>query len=374
MTQVSSGPVTAFAPGRINLIGEHTDYNEGWVLPAAIRQGITFSVEPNGKVDSGWIRADDLGETIFFDLSSWTPKPGSWENYVLGLCRQIRMHGGTVGGFHAHFSGTVPIGAGLSSSAALLCASALAIDHCFGLDFPREKWMTLTQATEHRYVGTQCGLMDMFASLFGRPNHVMWFDCRNISHKYIPLHLGNYQLLLVDTRVSHQLAGSEYNTRRRECEEALAVIRTAFPEICTLRDVTLEMLAQCRNSLPENLVHRAKYVIEENARVFQAVQCLEKGDMAGLGKCLLDTHTGLRDDYAVSCPELDFLVGFAARSPEALGARMMGGGFGGCTLHLVEKNSKEGYLARIQEAFFGHFGMLPPAYPVEASAGAHLLA
>ena len=365
--------VTAFAPGRINLIGEHTDYNNGFVLPAAIKQKITFSVTPNTSESSGTITALDLGETISFDLNHLTPISHSWSNYVLGLCHEIIKSGSKLTGFDCSFGGDIPIGAGLSSSAALLCSAAKALDKCFHLNKSKEEWMYLTQKAEHHFVGTNCGLMDMFASLHGKENHLMLFDCQHITFQYVPFDLKNFHLILLNTQVSHQLASSEYNTRRKECEEVVSDIRNNGADISSLRDVSMDMLNKNRKSLSDTIFKRAKYVIEENARVLEAVYNLEKGDIKSLGELLYETHYGLKNDYEVSCPELDFLVSFTENMPEVAGARMMGGGFGGCTLNLVEKDASTAFLSKMKEAYFNAFGIELPHYFVEPSDGATLL-
>ncbi len=366
--------ITAFAPGRINLIGEHTDYNNGFVLPAAIKQKITFNVSSNGHKNNCQITATDLGETILFDLQHLSPVPDSWSNYVVGLCDEIIKAGGNLSGFDATFGGDIPIGAGLSSSAALLCSAAIALDKCFSLGKSREEWMYLTQKAEHHFVGTQCGLMDMFASLHGKKNHLMHFDCQHISFDYVPFDLKNYDLILLNTQVSHQLASSEYNTRRKECEEVVRVLRENGKDIFTLRDVPMDLLQEFKPKLAEKEFKRAKYVIDENARVLKAIEYLENGEIKLLGELLYATHSGLKNEYEVSCQELDFLVSFTENIPEVAGARMMGGGFGGCTLNLVEKETSSIFLKRIKEAYKKEYGMELPHYFVEPSEGATLIA
>jgi len=366
--------ISAFAPGRINLIGEHTDYNNGFVLPAAIEQKITFNVTPNGHKNRCQITAIDLGETISFDLNQLSPIPQSWSNYVVGLCDEIIKSGAIISGFDASFGGDIPIGAGLSSSAALLCSTAIALDKCFNLNKSREEWMYLTQKAEHHFVGTKCGLMDMFASLHGKKNHLMLFDCQHISFEYVPFDLKNYDLILLNTQVSHQLASSEYNTRRKECEEVVNIMGESRKDIFTLRDVSIDLLNEYKPKLSEKVFKRARYVIEENARVLKAIEYLGKGEINLLGELLYATHYGLKNDYEVSCQELDFLVAFTENIPAVSGARMMGGGFGGCTLNLVKKDASSSFLKLIKEAYRKEFTIELPHYFVEPSAGATLLA
>lgn len=366
--------ISAFAPGRINLIGEHTDYNNGFVLPAAIKQKITFNVTPNGHKNQCRITATDLAETIFFDLNQLAPIPHSWSNYVVGLCDEIIKAGGNISGFDATFSGDIPIGAGLSSSAALLCSAAIAINECFNLKKSREEWMYLTQKAEHHFVGTNCGLMDMFASLYGKENHLILFDCQHISFEYVPFDLINYDLILLNTLVSHQLASSEYNTRRKECEEVVNVIGASRKDIFSLRDVSFELLNEFKPKLSEKVFKRARYVIEENTRVLKAMEHLENKEFNSLGELLYATHAGLKNDYEVSCQELDFLVAFTENIPDVAGARMMGGGFGGCTLNMVKKNTSNSFIQKIKDAYKNEYGAELPHYFVEPSAGATLIA
>jgi len=366
--------ITSIAPGRINLIGEHTDYNNGFVLPAAIKQKITFNITPNGHKSNCQITATDLGETISFDLQNLSPIPGSWSNYVVGLCDEIIKTRGVITGFNASFSGDIPIGAGLSSSAALLCSAAIALDKCFNLGKSKEEWMFLTQKAEHHFVGTQCGLMDMFASLHGKKNHLMHFDCQHISFEYVPFDLKNYDLILLNTQVSHHLASSEYNTRRKECEEVVHVIRENKKDIFTLRDISFDLLHEFKSKLRDKVCKRALYVIEENARVLKAIEYLREGKIELLGELLYETHYGLKNEYEVSCQELDFLVSFTENIPEVAGARMMGGGFGGCTLNLIEKKASSIFLKQIKDAYKMEYGIDLPHYFVEPSEGAMLIA
>jgi galactokinase len=373
MGSAKSQMISAFAPGRINLIGEHTDYNNGFVLPAAIEQKIIFNVTPNGHKNHCQITATDLGETISFDLQHLNPIPHSWSNYVVGLCDEIIKAGGNLSGFDATFGGDIPIGAGLSSSAALLCSAGIALDKCFNLKMSREEWMYLTQKAEHHFVGTKCGLMDMFASLHGKKNHLMLFDCQHISFDYVPFDLKNYELILLNTQVSHQLASSAYNTRRKECEEVVNVMSESTKDIFSLRDVSIDLLNEFKPKLSEKVFKRARYVIEENARVLKAVEYLGKSEINSLGELLYATHSGLKNDYEVSCQELDFLVAFTENIPDVAGARMMGGGFGGCTLNLVEKDASNSFLEQIKDAYRKAYGIELPHYFVEPSAGATLL-
>jgi galactokinase len=234
--------------------------------------------------------------------------------------------------------------------------------------------MYITQKAEHHFVGTNCGLMDMFASLHGKKHHLMLFDCRQITFEYVPFHLKNYELILLNTGVSHQLATSEYNTRRKECEEVIRVIRESQQDISSLRDVSIDLLREYKDQLSGKMYRRAHYVIEENARVLKAVSCLENGDIGALGALLYASHSGLKNEYEVSCQELDFLVSFTEERPEVAGARMMGGGFGGCTLNLVERDASHSFLHQVKAAYQNEFGAELPHYAVEPSEGASLIA
>jgi len=356
------------APGRINLLGEHTDYNEGFVLPAALGQQMVFTFEKNGSPDQCRITSTTLGTTMVADLGHLRAS-GGWENYISGVLGELLKRSGKLEGFDVEFKSDIPPGTGLSSSAALECGLAFGLNILFELGLSPLELIRLSQEAEHNFVGTQCGIMDQFTCVMGRKNHFILLDCRDLQHRYIPADLGDCSLLLMGSGIKHALAESAYNDRRAECQRGVALLRETFPEIRSLRDATAEHLKALTDSLPNTLKKRCRYVIEENARVLQAVQALEDRDMESLGALLSQSHQGLRDDYQVSCPEVDFLVDTALSLPGVLGARIMGGGFGGCSLNLVRSEAVESVQARLCEAYRESFGREAEPLEVRISDG-----
>ena len=357
------------SPGRINLIGEHIDYNHGFVLPAAIDKFIEVAI---GKRSDGAIHmvALDLGETIILPIDNLRPHATPWVNYIIGVVDQVlnMTHATTnnfivtdnktpstkinlptnetklAAGFDICIQGNIPLGAGLSSSAAVECAVLFALNELYNLLLTKMQLALMAQSAEHKFAGVHCGLMDMFTSLHGQKNKAILLDCDSLAFTYYPLALNDYSIVLLDTQIKHALASSEYNTRRLECEQGLKLIQEKYPAIRTFRDISLE---QVEASLVSNDVNgskvyqRCKYVVEEMQRVQLAVQDLEKGNMQAFGKKMFETHKGLSSLYEVSCPELDFLVEAVAHNENVLGARMMGGGFGGCTINIIKKSAVE---------------------------------
>jgi len=347
------------SPGRINLIGEHTDYNHGFVLPAAIDKYIEVAI---GKRTDGAIHmvALDLGETIILPINNLSPHATQWVNYIIGVVDQVfnskennvdSIENNTplnetklVAGFNICVQGNIPLGAGLSSSAAVECAVLFALNELYGLSFSRMQMALMAQAAEHIFAGVKCGIMDMFASLHGQKNKAILLDCDSLAFTYYPIELNDYSIVLFDTQIKHALASSEYNTRRLECEQGLKIIQEKYASVKTFRDISLEQVEVCLASKDVSglkVYQRCKYVVEEILRVQLAVQDLEKGDMQAFGKKMFETHTGLSNLYEVSCPELDFLVEAVANNENVLGARMMGGGFGGCTINIIKKTAVE---------------------------------
>jgi len=331
------------SPGRINLIGEHTDYNHGFVLPAAIDKYIEVAI---GKRTDGAIHmvALDLGETIILPIDNLTPHATQWVNYIIGVVDQAfnRMKATNetklAAGFNICIQGNIPLGAGLSSSAALECAVLFALNELYNLSLSRMQMALMAQAAEHRFAGVKCGIMDMFASLHGQKNKAILLDCESLAFTYYPIELKDYSIVLFDTQIKHALASSEYNNRRLECEQGLKIIQEKYAFVKTFRDISLEQVEEC---LASKVYQRCKYVVEEIARVQLAVKDLAKGDMQAFGKKMFETHEGLSKLYEVSCPELDFLVEAVASNENVLGARMMGGGFGGCTINIIKKTAVE---------------------------------
>ena len=357
------------APGRINLIGEHTDYNEGFVLPAAIDKKIHLAIRPAAK-RVAHIVSVDFDESIEVPLDGPQPNLPHWALYPYGVVREMQADGHTTGGFDAVFGGDIPTGAGLSSSAAIESAFASALHALFMLKADRFALAKTGQRAEHNYVGVRCGIMDQFASFFGKEDHVIRLDCRSLEHAYYPLDLEDYRLLLIDTRVKHSLASSAYNTRRQQCEKGVEVLQKKYHEVKSLRDASLEMLNEHKALLGEEVWKRCTYVVEENQRVLNACEALLEGDIKKLGDLMYLSHSGLQEKYEVSCKELDLLVEIAAETPGVIGSRMMGGGFGGCTINLVSKSSMDTFRNKASDTFLKAFGHQPLFYDVHTADGA----
>ena len=341
------------SPGRVNIIGEHTDYNEGFVLPAAIDKAAYVAIAKRAD-DKVGMYATAFQEDFEISLQEIKTTTLGWPNYILGVIDQIQKSGVTLGGFNLLIDGDIPIGAGLSSSAALECATLFAITELFGLQFTKTQMAYMAQKAEHNFAGVNCGLMDMFASLFGKEGHVIKLDCRSLEYEYVPLEIKGYKILLLNTNVKHQLSSSEYNTRRIQCEQGITWIQQQEPTVNSLRDATIEMLE--KYVLPKDalIYNRCKYVVEENARLLSACADLQNGNIEALGEKMFATHEGLKSLYEVSCPELDFLVDQVKGHPAVLGARMMGGGFGGCTINIVKEQAIESLVASLQPLYEKH--------------------
>ena len=352
------------APGRFNLIGEHTDYNGGFVFPGAIDKAIMAEIRPNGT-DRVKLYSIDLDASAEFGLNEEDAPKEQWARYVFGVCREIIKRGGKVEGFDAVFSGNVPLGAGLSSSAALESCFAFALNDLFNDNkFNRMELARIGQSTEHNYCGVNCGIMDQFASCHGKKDNLMRLDCRSGEFEYFPFKLDGYKLVLVDSRVKHELVDSPYNKRRESCER---VARHLGVE--TLRDADMAMLEAAKGELSHEDYMRAKYVIEEKQRVLDVCDALLKGDYDTVGRCMYATHDGLSKDYEVSCEELDFLND-VARECGVTGSRIMGGGFGGCTVNLVKDDLYDNFIATVKARFNEKYGHEPQIYPVIVSDGA----
>jgi galactokinase len=367
-------PLLCSAPGRINLIGEHTDYNEGFVLPAAINLHVYLAIGKAGKPGYCRLYAVDFDDSHECALADIAPGAMSgWPSYVLGVAGELRRAGHAVEAFDCVFSGDLPLGAGLSSSAALECAAAVGMNALFALGLDPPTLARHAQAAEHHYAGVRCGIMDQFASMMGRADAAILLDCRDLNYQYVPLELGDFALALCDTQVKHALAVSEYNTRRAECEESLARLRTAAPQLEALRDVSVDMLRRHRALLTDALFDRVWHVVSENIRTLEATEALRAGDMPRLGGLMYASHDSLRRLYQVSCPELDFLVDATHKMDYVAGARMMGGGFGGCTLNLVRRSELSRFSKDIASAYLHTFGQTPPVYLVRPGEGARIV-
>lgn len=364
-------PEVYTAPGRINLIGEHTDYNGSFVFPGAVDKGITAAIRLNGtnKVRAYALDLDEYSEFGFNEED--IPKEG-WAKYIFGVCREIIKRGGKIEGFDTVFSGNVPLGAGMSSSAALECTYAYALNDMLNLGIDKFELAKIGQATEHHYVGVKCGIMDQFISLFGKKGHLVRLDCKTMEYEYFPFDPQGYKLVLLDTQVKHELASSAYNKRRESCERAAEAIRKNHPEVQFLRDADMNMLNEVKNAISEEDYMRAKYVIEETQRVLDVSDALKKGDYETVGKKMYETHEGMSKLYEVSCEELDFLNDIAKKSG-VTGSRVMGGGFGGCTINLVKDELHDEFIEEANTQFKNKFGYEPKVYDVVISDGARKL-
>jgi len=356
------------SPGRINLIGEHIDYNNGFVLPAGIDKEIAFLITPN-QTDSFNLYSIDQNEEVSFTLTNYNTIKAGWARYVIGVIDQLLKAGHSVGGFNCVFGGDVPLGAGLSSSAALECASLFALNKCFDLGLSRKQIVLMAQKAENEFVGVNCGIMDQFASVFAEEKHALKLDCRDLSYQSYKIEFGDYSLLLVDSLVKHNLGATEYNVRRKECEEAVKALNRQFPEINSLRDAHLNHLKSIKPQISEKVYERARFVIEEITRVDQACEAIEANNLAELGRLIYASHDGLQNQYEVSCEELDFLVDFTRDKEGILGSRMMGGGFGGCTINLIHSDYQERFSNEVSEAYFKEFGKRPRVYAVKTANG-----
>ena len=362
-------PLVVRAPGRINLIGEHTDYNDGFVMPAAVDREIFFGVS-RSKDQRSVVYAINYNEQFEINLDDIKPVGAPrWANYLLGVLYQFRENGYRVNPFYCVFGGNVPLGAGMSSSAALECGFAFAMSELNLLHVPKLKMIAMAQWAEHHYAGVKCGIMDQFASVMGKKGNVIVLDCRSLQHHYVPLDLKDYGIVLCDTKVKHSLVDSEYNTRRRECEAGIARLRTRYPQVQSLRDVSKDMLETHRREFEGKVYQRCLYIVEEIARVPEAAKDLQHSDLAAFGRKMFETHKGLSTLYQVSCNELDFLVTQAVEFPGVLGARMMGGGFGGCTINLVKTDRIESFIAHMTFRYKAEFKIDMPAYSVNIVDG-----
>lgn len=360
------------SPGRINLIGEHTDYNGGFVFPGAVDCGIMAELRPNGT-NTIMCYSIDLKDRVEFKVDDPQGPRASWARYIYGIVQEMKKLGVDVKGFNTAFAGDVPLGAGMSSSAALESCFAFALNDLFG-DNKVSKWdMVLAgQATEHNYCGVNCGIMDQFASCFGKQGSLIRLNCKTLEYKYFPFSPEGYRLVLLDSCVKHQLASSAYNRRRASCENAVAAIRKNHPEIDCLSDCKRVWLEEVRGAVPEEDFLRAEFVIGEVQRVLDVSDALERGDYETVGELMYQTHFGLSRLYEVSCEELDFLNRLA-RKKDVTGSRVMGGGFGGCTINLVRDGLYDDFVQTARGEFAARFGHEPKVYDVRISDGARKL-
>lgn len=368
----SSQPLLVQGCGRINIIGEHTDYNEGFVLPASINRYIYFAIAENGTNECHF-HALDINDSYQFSLSDIKKSDKGWANYLMGILDQLQKENILLEGVDVVFGGNLPIGSGMSSSAALEAGFALGICSLFNLQKSRQELAQLAHRSSNNFLGVPSGIMDQFASLLGQRGQAIKLDCRSLQYEYVQLDLKDYELLLINTGVSHALANSAYKDRVRECHEGAAAVAQKFEGIQSLRDVSLEQLDACREDLTPVVYQRCRYVIEENERLHQALHLLTNGEMEALGELLLRTHEGLSKEYEVSCRELDFLVELAKDHEGVAGARMMGGGFGGCTLNLVKKSAKADFLKYAKKEYYRAFSVQAEHYELEIVDGTDIV-
>ena len=356
------------SPGRINLIGEHTDYNGGFVFPGAIDKGMVAAIRLNGT-ERVRAYAIDLDSYTEFGLNEEDTPAESWARYIFGVCREIAKRGGKVAGFDTAFAGDVPLGAGMSSSAALESTFANALNELCALNIDRFELARIGQSTEHNYCGVKCGIMDQFASVFGKAGHLMRLDCRSMEFEYFPFdpEVHGYKLVLLDSVVKHELVGSPYNDRRASCERVAATLGQEF-----LRGATMEQLDAVKDKISEEDYKRARYVIGEEQRVMDVCEALKRDDYETVGKRMYQTHWGMSKDYEVSCEELDFLATIAEECG-VTGSRIMGGGFGGCTINLVKSELYDNFIATAKARFNEKYGHEPKVYAVVISNGARKL-
>ena len=356
------------SPGRINIIGEHIDYNDGYVLPAAIDKAICFAFEKSNS-ETSTIVAIDLDESFEINLKNpLTLDEVIWTNYFRGVLQQLQNKDLAVGNFNCVFSSTIPVGAGLSSSAALECGFLFGLNELFHLHIKPVDIALMGQSAEH-WVGINCGIMDQFSSVMGKANQVIKIDCRTLEYEYHTADFSEYSLVLFDSNVKHSLFSSAYNQRRQECEEGLDILKSHFPEVTSFRDCTETQILTIKDKMTEAIFKRSHYVIKEIKRVILACEALDIGDILTLGQLLFDTHEGLSKEYEVSCAELDMIVDTLKNEPAVVGSRVMGGGFGGCTINLIKKGEEEAITTKLTQLYQATFGIELKTYEVTISNG-----
>ncbi|MDB4402887.1 galactokinase [Algibacter sp.] len=361
-------PLLIFSPGRVNIIGEHTDYNKGFVFPAAINKGIVAAIQKS-ELDFSTAYALDLNGKIEFNLDKLKPlKEGRWENYVFGVVHEIQNKNKLIGNFNLVFKGNIPSGAGMSSSAALENSIVFGLNELFDLELSKHDMILISQKAEHNFVGVKCGIMDQYASMFGLKNHALLLDCRTIESQPYEIDFKDYQLMLINTNVKHSLSDTEYNDRRFACKSISKLL-----SVKALRDATEADLEKIIDKVTPANYQKALFVIQENSRTLKAAKAIEYGDLETLGSLIYQSHNGLSNQYKVSCHELDFLVDQAKANPNILGARMMGGGFGGCTINLIAKTQAEAFAEKVSKAYHREFNKTCSVYFIEISEGTHLV-
>ena len=365
-------PILVRSPGRVNLIGEHTDYNMGFVLPAAINKSIYLAIQKRDD-DQIHLSSYDYKDTFNTTLDNIVPSGKLWPDYILGVIEQLQKKGLQLGGFNLAFGGDIPEGAGLSSSAALECASGFAFNELFSLGLQRIDIAKTAQAAENQFVGVKCGIMDQFASVFGKQQHLVRLDCESLEYTYIPFRAIDVKIVLFDTRVKHSLASSAYNERREQCEKGVSLIAVQHPEVTSLRYATEEMLLEFVKPVDELVYQRCTFIVAEIKRLLDGCIDLENNDLNAFGSKMFKTHDGLQNLYEVSCPELDHLVALVRGNEAVYGARMMGGGFGGCTINLVKTEAVDALVAEVTEGYKKLTGRDVMVYIAQIDEGTSLI-
>lgn len=365
-------PVIIKSPGRVNLIGEHTDYNEGFVLPAAVDKSIYIGIAPrtDNKIN---LYSHDYNAFYNSDLASYTKSEDRWPNYLLGVVDQLLKNGYSLKGFDLVFGGDIPIGAGMSSSAAIEGGLAFSLNHIFDLGIEKIDLVKFAQKAENQFVGVNCGIMDQYINIFGKEHNVLKIDCRSFEYEYVPFTNDNIRIVLCNTMVTHSLASSEYNTRRLQCENGVELLKKFDTSIGSLRDVNRDFLFDHKNEFDPVTFSRCKYVVEENLRLEAFCAALRENNFSKAGSIMFLAHEGLSKEYEVSCKELDILVELAASSDGVLGSRMMGGGFGGCTINLVQNDSVEEFSGMIKEEYYKITGKIPEIYTGKIESGTRII-
>ena len=366
-----SDHVVVVSPGRINLIGEHTDYNGGFVLPAAIDKAIIVAVQKRND-DRISLYAVQFEEEYEVSLTSFGKADHHWSNYILGVVDQLKKRGFLLHGFNLVLGGNVPIGAGVSSSAAVECATVFALNELFSLEISKMDMVKISQKAEHEFAGVNCGIMDQFASMFGKENHVISLDCRSLDYEYFPIKMEGLKIVLLDTNVKHSLASTEYNVRREQCEKGVSMMQQKYPSVKLLRDADMKMLDECVKTDPL-IYKRCKFIVEENIRLKDACKYLAAGDIKSFGKKMFEAHDAISNEYEVSCKELDFLVDAVREDENVLGARMMGGGFGGCTINLVKEEAIPALIQRLSKLYKEKMSLELKHYVIAIKNGTHKL-
>lgn len=366
-----SDPVVVVSPGRINLIGEHTDYNGGFVLPAAIDKAIIVAVQKRND-DGISLYAMQFEQEYEVSLTSFEKADHHWSNYILGVVDQLKKRGFLLHGFNLVLGGNVPIGAGVSSSAAVECATVFALNELFSLEISKMDMVKISQKAEHEFAGVNCGIMDQFASMFGKENHVISLDCRSLDYEYFPIKMEGLKIVLLDTNVKHSLASTEYNVRREQCEKGVSMMQQKYPSVKLLRDADMKMLDECVKTDPL-IYKRCKFIVEENIRLKDACKYLAAGDIKSFGKKMFEAHDAISNEYEVSCKELDFLVDAVREDENVLGARMMGGGFGGCTINLVKEEAIPALIQRLSKLYKEKMSLELKHYVIAIKNGTHKL-